>query len=168
MTVNSAFLATPITSLIDANGAFDARERLAIQCILADLRGPAGRRVFCAIERERWGEALMPGIQCTWLDYVAMRETGLVVAFPDSSYGVHVELGWASALGKPIIACINRRIGAKTPLVEGLEKLTDTRIVEYESATVLPDPREWARALWPVVRAQLDVAVERRAAAVGR
>ncbi|MBF0313341.1 MAG: hypothetical protein HQK52_07990 [Oligoflexia bacterium] len=145
------FLATPITPLLDKNNLIIDDAKYAIQNILKSLRDTIADEVFCAIEREKWGEELMSGAECTSLDMQGVIESELIIAFADHSYGVHLELGWASAFKKPIIVMINTNIGVKTPLVEGLGTVTSAKIIYYKSNSTLPSLEQWNSQL------QLDV-----------
>ncbi|MGE4172808.1 MAG: nucleoside 2-deoxyribosyltransferase [Methylocystis sp.] len=82
---------------------------------------------FLALARERWGAAIMQGDICTPLDFEEMRRCDLVVAYPGTSCGVAIELGWASALGKPIILLLDP-IGDHTPMIRGLGMLPGSRV----------------------------------------
>lgn len=148
--IKSIFLATPITPLLQGN-TFNAEAEKSIKHILSNLRSSLCPNVFCAIEREEWGKALMTGDECTVPDFVKLKEADLVIAFADHSYGVHVELGWASALGKPIILCVNEEIGFKSPLVEGLATLTPVKQVFYKNCQVLPDIQQWNDKVFPKI-----------------
>ena len=68
----------------------------------------------------------MSGKECTKLDFVELQHADVVVALLTSpSYGVCVELGWASALQLPIV--LLNESGSRTactPLIEGLGAVT--------------------------------------------
>jgi len=139
------FLATPITPLLISPTQFDPVAAESIVSITESLRLGAGFEVFCAIEREKFGKELMDAKTCTPIDLDGMREADVVVAFPDSSYGVHVELGWASALGKPIMLLMHKRVFYRSPLVEGLPTVTKAETIWYESDHVLPSKLTWKK-----------------------
>ena len=82
---------------------------------------------FLALEREAWGHALMQGEVCTPLDYTEMERCDVVVAYPGDSSGVALELGWASALGKPIILLLDNP-ARFTPMISGLCRLPGARV----------------------------------------
>ena len=71
-----------------------------------------------------------------------MKESDVVLAFPGNpiSGGVHIELGWASALNKKIYLFLEKN-ASYSPLIEGMKTITDVRIVElpenYTIETVL-------------------------------
>ncbi len=117
-----AFIACPISDLIDV------RTRRLVPEYERFVRGM--RRVvtevfencFLALDRESWGESLMEAHSCAPLDFEEMKAADLVVAYPGNSCGVSVELGWASAYGKPIVLLLERS-RRYSPLIEGLPSL---------------------------------------------
>lgn len=144
------FLGTPIAPLLGNDGLFDEKAANHLKTILNDLKSYEFD-VFCAIEREKWGHALMEGNECTVLDYKGLEESDIFLAFPNSSYGVHMELGWASALQKPIIMVVNEDIGVKTSLVEGLNTVTPSKIINYKSENEFPSSSQWDSELKPKI-----------------
>ncbi|MBI4669576.1 MAG: hypothetical protein HY747_10430 [Elusimicrobia bacterium] len=149
------FLATPITPLLGSNLKFKACAKKKVKRILDDLRTRLNAKVFCAIEREKWGDAALDGLGCTAPDFHELKNSDIVVAFPSSSYGVHVELGWASALKKPIIVCLSTQRGFDSPLAEGLETLTRCSYIRYKSTDVFPDKTTWNVAVRPRISEEL-------------
>ena len=89
----------------------------------------SGHSVFLAHYREKWGKNLMSADVCTPLDYEEMKKTDFVIAYPGKkiSGGVHIELGWASSLGKPIVLLLENGVNY-SPLVMGLGTVTDVNI----------------------------------------
>jgi nucleoside 2-deoxyribosyltransferase len=142
------FLATPITGIWGLNHRDDAA-RLRLEHVISSLRRHFAGPVFCAIEREQWGQDILPACVCTPLDMQAMRDADLVVAIPGGSYGVHVELGWASALGRPIFVCVPEVNGILSPLVDGLPHLVPTQIARFVGASAFPSVTTWDRELLP-------------------
>ena len=82
---------------------------------------------FLAVEREAWGAAWMPGEVCAPLDMAEMRRCDAVVAYPGRSCGVGIELGWATAWGKPIILLLEHS-RSYSPVLCGLSALPGQRI----------------------------------------
>lgn len=111
---------------------------------------------FCAIEREKWGKELMSGTECTKPNQDGLIASDIVIAFPDSSYGVHMELGWASILKKRIIVLTNTKIGIKTPLVEDLNTITKANNIFYTSRELLPTEDVWQNILLPQIKELLS------------
>lgn len=149
------FLGTPITGLLDQNNKFSERNRTYLEHIISSLRRNE-RNVFCAIEREKWGEELLSGDVCTWLDYKEMLDADIFISIPNKSHGVHVEIGWASALNKKIIILINKKFGIKSPLIEGLHKLTNTEIITFEDNNEFPSPETWENIIFPKIERRLQ------------
>jgi S-adenosylmethionine decarboxylase proenzyme len=119
------FLAAPFTKYIKKNG-FDNSAYVQITSIISLLR-ELGYSVFSAHEREAFGDKLMTPEICTKLDFKEMNQCDLVVAMIDeSSYGVSLELGWASALHKPIILFQKEGQQFSSPLIEGIGVITDS------------------------------------------
>jgi nucleoside 2-deoxyribosyltransferase len=119
------FLAAPFSQFLDPHtGTVGAAVRTSIDALRRALEAE-GHSVFLAHERESWGAALMPPEECTPLDFAEMHAADIVCAHLGSppSHGVHIELGWASALGKPIVLLLSPG-QTHSPLVYGLETVT--------------------------------------------
>jgi nucleoside 2-deoxyribosyltransferase len=118
------FLACPITGqLLPSTGTVKPEYRRFVEGLRHTILTVADS-VFLAFEREDWGHKLMAGDKCAPLDFREMQRCDLVVAYPGTSCGVAVELGWASALGKPIVLLLADDV-SYSPLVEGLPTIAD-------------------------------------------
>lgn len=116
------FLACPITDLLNPQkGNLPSHYETFIKCLHAFLKQRSDS-VFLALEREEWGANLMEAEICTPLDYKEMQACTAVVAYPGESRGVAVELGWASALRKPLILLLEEGV-SYTPMIDGLDRL---------------------------------------------
>ena len=124
------FLAAPFSDYLGPDGIFDRNHKCEIELLLKTLTA-SGYEVFSAHVREKWGEDLFPAELCTPLDFEALKSADVIIALPGKSGGVHVELGWASALGKPIILWIEER-SRYSPLVFGLPTVTHTHLIKYD------------------------------------
>lgn len=125
------FLAAPFTKYIcPIRRSFPLEKREPIQAVASALRAH-GADVFLAHEREAWGHALMHANDCTMLDFLELQSSDVVVAIINSpSYGVCIELGWASALQLPIILFDETQRGVScTPLLQGLWGITHCDVV---------------------------------------
>jgi len=94
-----------------------------------------GYEVHNSHAREKWGEDFMKPEVCAPLDYDGVKRADLIVAIPGDppSGGVHIELGWASALGKKIIILLSCN-EKYSNLVLGLNRITDVSYVNlYDS-----------------------------------
>jgi Nucleoside 2-deoxyribosyltransferase len=99
------FVGGPFKSVIDpGTGQMYVRERERIDALIRRLEND-GWEVHNAHRREGWGSAFMSPEECTELDFREISRCDVFVAFPGhpASPGTHVEIGWASALGKPIV-----------------------------------------------------------------
>ena len=148
------FLACPITGLLDPDRhELPSEYEQFIRELYQFLRRRADR-VFLALEREGWGKALMPAEVCTPLDFAEMQRCSVMVAYPGRSFGVGVELGWASALAKPIILLLEPT-QPPSPLVDGLSYLPGANLSRVTVGG--PPSLATARALEP----ELDDALSR-------
>lgn len=126
------FMAFPFTQLCDARtGILQERYIEFLNNLRNDLLC-LGHSVFLAHYREGWGKEVMEPKECTPADYEEMKNTDLVISFPGSpiSGGVHIELGWASAMSKKILLLLNEN-QLYSPLVLGLHTICDTEVIEY-------------------------------------
>jgi len=127
-TNKKVFLAAPFTKHLKG-GIFDRSELNKITSLISVLR-EIGYLVFSAHEREAFGEKLMTPETCTFLDFKEMNQCEIVIALiTDNSYGVSLELGWASALRKSIILYQDEGKPFSTPLIEGIGEITNSIIV---------------------------------------
>lgn len=94
-----------------------------------------GMAVFSAHHNEDWGCSWLPPEICTPADFLAVQRSDVVCALLGQSLspGVLVELGWASALGKPVVILAGD--GPLPQLVRGLKEVTCVEI--------LPLPESW-------------------------
>jgi nucleoside 2-deoxyribosyltransferase len=99
--------------------------------------------VYNAHRREAWGKEFLGAEECTALDFAEISRSDLFVAYPGApvSPGTHVEIGWASALGKPMILLLER--GKRhTFLVTGLHTVANVEYLYFDDVaevmTALP------------------------------
>lgn len=124
------FLGHSFTNLIE-NGKVKTKYQDRILKII-DLVKQKGHKISCALIREEFGKKLMSSKECTPFDFKEIKDCDLFFCFPGSSGGVHIELGWASALSKDIVILLNKE-KIYSPLVKGLVCLTNVRIIEYDN-----------------------------------
>jgi nucleoside 2-deoxyribosyltransferase len=124
------FLAAPYSQWMDPEtGEVAVRHRARLERLRTRFID-SGARVFSAHHNELWGRGWLPAEQCTPADFHAMRAAQVVCAVvgdPPSS-GVAVELGWASAFGKPIVV-LTTETAACSPLILGIGSITTARQV---------------------------------------
>ena len=131
------FLAFPFTLKLQNDGLLSDTYILELTSLKAELM-KRGHEVIFAHEREKWGKELLPPEVCTNLDFNDILRSDIIVAYPGNtpSGGVHIELGWASALGKKIVI-LKYRKEKDTPLIEGLRTITESVIIELENGSNL-------------------------------
>ncbi|WP_405008230.1 nucleoside 2-deoxyribosyltransferase [Kitasatospora purpeofusca] len=134
------FLAGPFIQLLDPEtGEMPPGAREPFDLLIKHFESQ-GVAVHNAHRREAWGAELMRPEQCTALDQEEIRKAELFVALPGSpaSPGTHIEIGWASAFGKPIVLLLER--GREyTFLVQGLHTVAEVEEVVYtDLAASLP------------------------------
>ena len=143
------FLAAPFHGYLDAEGQKMVPDKITmIQNLLAFLRAK-GFVAQSAHEREAWGEDWYGPEVCTPLDIETIRVSDLVIAIPGPplSGGVHVELGWASCLGRRIVLLLEKD-HTYSNLVMGLGELTDVRYIIYDDIDEVYAPLEAALQTW--------------------
>ncbi|WP_327235401.1 nucleoside 2-deoxyribosyltransferase domain-containing protein [Streptomyces sp. NBC_01317] len=121
----SVFLGGPFKALVDADGTMDTEARARIEAVIDRLE-KEGYQVHNAHRRESWGAKFLTPDECTRLDYDEIAASTVFVAFPGSpaSPGTHIEIGWASALGKPIVLLLEEGQDYAF-LVRGLHTVAD-------------------------------------------
>ncbi|GAA3048094.1 nucleoside 2-deoxyribosyltransferase [Actinokineospora globicatena] len=137
--MGSVFLGGPFKALVDVDGVMRPAERARLEAIIAGLEA-AGHKVYNAHRREKWGAEFLTPQECTRLDLDEITASDVFVAFPGSpaSPGTHIEIGWASALGKPIVLLLEE--GAEYAfLVRGLHTVAP---VTYLTLTPGEDPTD--------------------------
>ncbi|RSL30602.1 nucleoside 2-deoxyribosyltransferase [Salibacterium salarium] len=126
------FLAGPFKRLVNSEtGAMDNNEKQKLLNLI-DFFERRGLSVHNAHKREDWGKNFMSPEECTETDYKEISSCDLFVAFPGSpaSPGTHIEIGWASALKKPIILLLEQDKDYAF-LIQGLEKVANVTYVRF-------------------------------------
>lgn len=149
------FLGGPFKSLVDSNGVMRRDERSRFEALIAGLE-QAGYHVDNAHRRESWGAAFLSPEECTRRDFDEIKASDVVVAFPGSppSPGTHIEIGWASALGKPLVLLLE----ADTDYAFLVRGLHTVAAVVYLELSPGHDPTQ------PVVTAVLEASHRTRSA----
>lgn len=127
------FVAFPFSQLINEKTGLVRNDYIEFLDKIRNRILEEGNEVFLAHYRENWGKDLMGPMECTPDDYRQMQGTDLVLAFPGSpiSGGVHIELGWASALGKKIVLFLKDK-AEYSPLVFGISTICEAEIHYYD------------------------------------
>lgn len=138
--IRSVFVAGPFYALVKSNGGTMSDTDRSRFTMLIDYFEQAGCTVYNAHRREAWGAEFLTATECTKLDLAEISQSDLFVGFPGSpaSPGTHVEIGWASGQGKPMVLLMEK--GAKyTFLVTGLQSVAPVEYVEYENVAEILD-----------------------------
>ena len=123
------FIAMPYSQLCDEN--YMLKPKYKDFCIkLTNEIKNIGWEYFLAHERENWGKEYSSAEESTLIDFETIKNSDLIVSIPDTSGGVHVELGWASA-NKKIIKIFLNENKSYSPMVLGMNVLTDTEYFYY-------------------------------------
>ena len=115
------FIAAPITDWINDSNTHPWKALKLFIKQLLEMLSSNGHDVFSAHNLEEFGKKLRPESICTPFDFLEVRQSNMVIALPSRSGGVHTEIGWASALNKPMLLLIN---GDESPLARGLNTIT--------------------------------------------
>jgi hypothetical protein len=135
------FLAAPFSQWINTStGCVREGLRLRLDALRCRMIS-AGAYVFSAHHNEDWGAQWASPEDCTSTDLAAMRIADLVCAILGDplSGGVAVELGWASAFGKPIVI-VSDPDACSPPLITGIGSVTPAVFVD--------DHGEWGQDLF--------------------
>ncbi|UQX03459.1 nucleoside 2-deoxyribosyltransferase [Streptomyces sp. RerS4] len=126
----TVFLGGPFKGIVDpATGEMDKKHRRRFEALL-DRLDSEGHVVHNAHRRESWGAAFLTPEECTRLDFDEISASDVFVAFPGApaSPGTHVELGWASAMGKPVVLLLEPD-AEYAFLVRGLHTVADVTVI---------------------------------------
>ncbi|HEX8454710.1 MAG TPA: hypothetical protein VF647_21700 [Longimicrobium sp.] len=116
------FFACPITGYLRHDGPVPSVEPAYAHFIkgIDTALQHAGHDVFLALRLEEYGAKLRAASVCTPFDMLEMQRADCVVALAEDSYGVHLELGWASAMDKPMVIVVPEGGRDTTALLAGL------------------------------------------------
>lgn len=155
------FLATPFTAFLRPAPGGESRLDADLTELLSRvtaLLSEAGHSVFCAQREEQFGAALRPEHVCTPFDLLEMQRADAVVAIPGGSYGVHIELGWASALGKPVVVVRTAGEAPTSPLLAGLDTIARCETI-WTVPNLLVRPQEQRKLCERVISALARIRV---------
>lgn len=122
MKYKKIFIACPISKYLIDDGICNDFE-IFIKNIYEFCQG-ISTITFLALDREEYGKKKMYGSDCTTADFNEIQNTDLLIAFPEDSMGVSVELGWASALGIEIIVFIDKKY-KQSELVKSINSIVN-------------------------------------------
>lgn len=129
----TVFVGGPFKAYVDpVSGTLAPAFRLRYERLIAYFE-KGGATVLNAHREEGWGTAMVSAGECTERDLRWMRQCDLFVAFPGApcSPGTHVEIGWASALGRPMVLVLEPSADYAA-LVTGLYGVAPVAYTVYE------------------------------------
>lgn len=125
------FISCPFTGLCE-NDRYEVKDEYKLFFEkLINLITEKGLDYYLAVKRENWGIEHKGPEECTLSDYEGVKTSDFLIVIPGNneskgiSGGVHVELGWASALKKKIHILLEDNF-TYSPVVLGLATLTST------------------------------------------
>ncbi len=133
------FLAGPFKALVDPVTKSMTATDIGRFSNIIEYFERKGWDVHCAHKREQWGRNFMTPAECTQIDFDEISRCDCFVAFPGSpaSPGTHIEIGWASAMKKPIVLLLEEDRDYAF-LVQGLDQVTSLARVTYRGNTLDP------------------------------
>lgn len=89
---------------------------------------------YFPLRKEAYGEdkTLGSGDVCTKIDFNKVNEADLIVAFPEDSQGVSVEIGWASSAQKHILIFIDKNYH-QSELIRFIDTITPAKKIVIDT-----------------------------------
>ncbi|MDX7999244.1 nucleoside 2-deoxyribosyltransferase [Xenorhabdus sp. Reich] len=136
------FLAGPFKSLVDPDTHIMSHKNIKQLQSIIEYFEERGWSVHCAHKREKWGREFMTPVQCTLIDYEEISQCDYFVAFPGipASPGTHIEMGWASAMKKPVVLLLEEN-EEYAFLVQGLGEITSVKTLRYNKEAGVDIPQ---------------------------
>lgn len=125
------FIAMPYSQLCDENYILKPKYKEFCLNLTSEIKN-IGWEYFLAHEREQWGKNYSSAEESTLIDFETIKNSDLIVSIPDTSGGVHVELGWASANKKNIKMFLDNN-KSYSPMITGMGVLTDVEYYYYDN-----------------------------------
>jgi nucleoside 2-deoxyribosyltransferase len=124
------FLAAPIASMLRGPQGLEAGFRDALMSVEAALVA-SGHEVISAHRREDWGRRLDTPANALRLDLAGIDRCDVIVAFVGDppSPGVQLELGYAIARDKRIVALVSKDSADRPYLLDGIPTVASASIV---------------------------------------
>lgn len=90
---------------------------------------------YYPLKKEAYGEdkKMGSGDICTKIDFDKVNDADLVVAFPEDSQGVSVEIGWASSAKKNILIFIDKNYH-QSELIRFIDTITPTIKINIDTS----------------------------------
>ena len=91
-------------------------------------------KTYYPLKKEAYGadKNAGSGDVCTKIDFDKVNEADLIVAFPEDSQGVSVEIGWASSVNKKILIFIDKNYH-QSELIRFIDTITPTVKVNIDT-----------------------------------
>lgn len=124
------FIACPISKYLTTDGICKDFE-IFIKEIYEFCRS-ISKITFLALDREEYGKKKMYGADCTTADFNEIQNTDLLIAFPEDSMGVSVELGWASAFGIETIVFVDKKY-KQSELVKSINSIVNGKAFNIDT-----------------------------------
>ena len=125
------FISCPFTGLCKNNKYEIKDEYKTFFNKLVENLEEKGCEYYLAIKRENWGLNHKGPEECTRSDFEGVKSSDVLIVIPGNknsngiSGGVHVELGWASAMKKKMHILVEDGF-EYSPVLMGLNTLTET------------------------------------------
>lgn len=89
---------------------------------------------YYPLKKEAYGadKTAGSGDVCTKIDFDKVNEADLIVAFPEDSQGVSIEIGWASSVNKKILIFIDKKYH-QSELIRFIDTITPTVKVNIDT-----------------------------------
>jgi len=89
---------------------------------------------YYPLKKEAYGEDKVAGSGdvCTKVDFDKVNEADFIVAFPEDSQGVSVEIGWASSSNKKVLIFIDKNYH-QSELIRFIDTITPTVKVNIDT-----------------------------------
>lgn len=139
--MNKIFIACPFIKYVDGT-SFSSESYKKFTEELYELCLKAVPNVFLALKREEYGAKPLEVYSCK-MDLDELTDSDLIIAIPDDSMGVAVELGWASAHNKYIVLLLNED-QKYSALVKNITTITPGHIIWYKGEEKNALPEIWA------------------------
>ena len=130
MKYNKIFIACPISKYL-INDGIEKDFEIFIKEIYSLCKRYCNN-VFLALEREEYGKNKMYGSDCTIADFNEMKDTDLLIAIPEDSMGVSVEIGWASMQEKEILIFTDKKY-KQSELIKSINSITKGKRIDIDT-----------------------------------
>lgn len=136
VTMSKAYIAAPYTSksVTQNNGQHgeikDTSYINFLDSIESVVRSSGFQTFLPHRDLHNWGKANLAEEDIGKRSLDELKTTDLLIAYPEQSVGVNIELGWASAFNKKILILINEKDKVSV-MHSGLKGVTDSKIIKF-------------------------------------